>query len=47
MNVPLYPDGTVSFNATLFALVRTSLKIKTDGWSPAHTHTHTNSLTYY
>ncbi|CAM4714543.1 unnamed protein product [Leuciscus chuanchicus] len=31
MNVPLYPDGTVSFNATLFALVRTSLKIKTDG----------------
>ncbi|KAI7797887.1 putative voltage-dependent L-type calcium channel subunit alpha-1D, partial [Triplophysa rosa] len=31
MNVPLYPDGTVTFNATLFALVRTSLKIKTDG----------------
>ncbi|KAI2661400.1 Voltage-dependent L-type calcium channel subunit alpha-1D [Labeo rohita] len=31
MNVPLHPDGTVSFNATLFALVRTSLKIKTDG----------------
>ncbi|XP_053704507.1 voltage-dependent L-type calcium channel subunit alpha-1D [Synchiropus splendidus] len=31
MNVPLYPDGTVSFNATLFALVRTSLKIKTEG----------------
>ncbi|KAG5282274.1 hypothetical protein AALO_G00054190 [Alosa alosa] len=31
MNVPLYPDGTVSFNATLFALVRHSLKIKTEG----------------
>uniref|UniRef100_A0A8C2KZY5 Voltage-dependent L-type calcium channel subunit alpha n=1 Tax=Cyprinus carpio TaxID=7962 RepID=A0A8C2KZY5_CYPCA len=31
MNVPLHPDGTVSFNATLFALVRTSLKIKTEG----------------
>ncbi|XP_059379896.1 voltage-dependent L-type calcium channel subunit alpha-1F isoform X1 [Carassius carassius] len=31
MNVPLHADGTVSFNATLFALVRTSLKIKTDG----------------
>ncbi|XP_063063855.1 voltage-dependent L-type calcium channel subunit alpha-1D [Engraulis encrasicolus] len=31
MNVPLYPDGTVSFNATLFALVRYSLKIKTEG----------------
>ncbi|XP_060787411.1 voltage-dependent L-type calcium channel subunit alpha-1D isoform X1 [Neoarius graeffei] len=31
MNVPLHPDGTVSFNATLFALVRSSLKIKTEG----------------
>ncbi|XP_017265131.1 voltage-dependent L-type calcium channel subunit alpha-1D isoform X2 [Kryptolebias marmoratus] len=31
MNVPLHPDGTVTFNATLFALVRTSLKIKTEG----------------
>ncbi|XP_043955397.1 voltage-dependent L-type calcium channel subunit alpha-1D isoform X1 [Gambusia affinis] len=31
MNVPLLPDGTVTFNATLFALVRTSLKIKTEG----------------
>ncbi|XP_060930107.1 voltage-dependent L-type calcium channel subunit alpha-1D [Limanda limanda] len=31
MNVPLHHDGTVSFSATLFALVRTSLKIKTDG----------------
>jgi hypothetical protein len=38
MNVPLHSDGTVTFNATLFALVRTSLKIKTDG-QPAHTHT--------
>ncbi|XP_076597235.1 voltage-dependent L-type calcium channel subunit alpha-1D-like [Chaetodon auriga] len=31
MNVPLHVDGTVTFNATLFALVRTSLKIKTEG----------------
>uniref|UniRef100_A0A3B4AT29 Voltage-dependent L-type calcium channel subunit alpha n=1 Tax=Periophthalmus magnuspinnatus TaxID=409849 RepID=A0A3B4AT29_9GOBI len=31
MNVPLHHDGTVTFNATLFALVRTSLKIKTEG----------------
>ncbi|CAB1336502.1 unnamed protein product, partial [Coregonus sp. 'balchen'] len=31
MNVPLLSDGTVTFNATLFALVRTSLKIKTEG----------------
>ncbi|XP_032822459.1 voltage-dependent L-type calcium channel subunit alpha-1D isoform X4 [Petromyzon marinus] len=31
MNMPLNSDGTVMFNATLFALVRTSLKIKTDG----------------
>ncbi|XP_004690092.1 PREDICTED: voltage-dependent L-type calcium channel subunit alpha-1F isoform X2 [Condylura cristata] len=31
MNMPLNPDGTVTFNATLFALVRTSLKIKTEG----------------
>ncbi|XP_071754927.2 voltage-dependent L-type calcium channel subunit alpha-1D [Centroberyx gerrardi] len=31
MNVPLHGDGTVTFNATLFALVRTSLKIKTEG----------------
>ncbi|XP_021105659.1 voltage-dependent L-type calcium channel subunit alpha-1F isoform X2 [Heterocephalus glaber] len=31
MNVPLNSDGTVTFNATLFALVRTSLKIKTEG----------------
>ncbi|XP_071960409.1 voltage-dependent L-type calcium channel subunit alpha-1D-like isoform X3 [Antedon mediterranea] len=31
MNMPLNKDGTVMFNATLFALVRTSLKIKTEG----------------
>lgn len=31
MNMPLNMDGTVLFNATLFAVVRTSLKIKTDG----------------
>ncbi|KAL4622587.1 voltage-dependent L-type calcium channel subunit alpha-1D-like [Arapaima gigas] len=31
MNMPLSGDGTVSFNATLFALVRTALKIHTDG----------------
>ncbi|KAG7265160.1 hypothetical protein CRUP_007386 [Coryphaenoides rupestris] len=31
MNMPLNADGTVTFNATLFALVRTALKIKTDG----------------
>lgn len=31
MNMPLNADGTVTFNATLFALVRTSLKIKTEG----------------
>ncbi|XP_077956410.1 voltage-dependent L-type calcium channel subunit alpha-1C isoform X13 [Gasterosteus aculeatus] len=31
MNMPLNSDGTVMFNATLFALVRTALRIKTDG----------------
>lgn len=31
MNMPLNIDGTVMFNATLFALVRTNLKIKTEG----------------
>ncbi|XP_034722363.1 voltage-dependent L-type calcium channel subunit alpha-1F-like, partial [Etheostoma cragini] len=31
MNMPLNADGTVTFNATLFALVRTALKIKTEG----------------
>ncbi|KAA0714093.1 Voltage-dependent L-type calcium channel subunit alpha-1D [Triplophysa tibetana] len=35
MNMPLNSDGTVTFNATLFALVRTALKIKTDG-NPDH-----------
>lgn len=39
MNVPLHSDGTVTFNATLFALVRTSLKIKTEGLTPAQTDT--------
>lgn len=33
MNMPLNSDGTVTFNATLFALVRTALKIKTEGLS--------------
>uniref|UniRef100_A0AAY5K984 Voltage-dependent L-type calcium channel subunit alpha n=1 Tax=Esox lucius TaxID=8010 RepID=A0AAY5K984_ESOLU len=31
MNMPLNSDGTVTFNATLFALVRTALSIKTEG----------------
>ncbi|XP_072571307.1 voltage-dependent L-type calcium channel subunit alpha-1D-like isoform X2 [Paramormyrops kingsleyae] len=31
MNMPLRGDGMVTFNATLFALVRTALKIRTDG----------------
>uniref|UniRef100_A0A3Q2PQZ9 Voltage-dependent calcium channel alpha-1 subunit IQ domain-containing protein n=1 Tax=Fundulus heteroclitus TaxID=8078 RepID=A0A3Q2PQZ9_FUNHE len=31
MNMPLNADGMVTFNATLFALVRTALKIKTEG----------------
>jgi Voltage gated calcium channel IQ domain len=31
MNMPLNADGTVNFNATLFALVRTALGIKTEG----------------
>uniref|UniRef100_H2YSX6 Voltage-dependent L-type calcium channel subunit alpha n=1 Tax=Ciona savignyi TaxID=51511 RepID=H2YSX6_CIOSA len=31
MNMPLNSDGTVMFNATLFALIRTSLNIKTEG----------------
>lgn len=33
MNMPLNSDGTVCFNATLFALVRTNLKIYTEGTS--------------
>lgn len=32
--MPLNSDGTVMFNATLFALVRTALKIKTEGECP-------------
>lgn len=31
MNMPLNSDGTVNFNATLFAVVRTQLQIKTIG----------------
>ncbi|KAL2104069.1 hypothetical protein ACEWY4_000937 [Coilia grayii] len=31
MNMPMNSDGTVTFNATLFALVRTALHIKTEG----------------
>ena len=31
MNMPLNQDGTVMFNATLFALVRTNLQIKSTG----------------
>lgn len=31
MNMPPNSDGSVNFNATLFALVRTSLSIKTEG----------------
>ena len=31
MNMPLNSDGTVMFNATLFALVRTNLQIKNTG----------------
>ncbi len=31
MNMPLKPDGTVSFTATLFAVIRTSLRIKMEG----------------
>uniref|UniRef100_A0A663N7R5 Voltage-dependent L-type calcium channel subunit alpha n=1 Tax=Athene cunicularia TaxID=194338 RepID=A0A663N7R5_ATHCN len=35
MNMPLNSDGTVMFNATLFALVRTALRIKTEGKNPS------------
>ncbi|XP_077355970.1 voltage-dependent L-type calcium channel subunit alpha-1C isoform X14 [Festucalex cinctus] len=41
MNMPLNSDGTVMFNATLFALVRTALRIKTEGKS------HTQTLTLW
>ena len=30
MNMPLHSDNTVTFTATLFSLVRTSLKIMTE-----------------
>ncbi len=41
MNMPLNSDGTVTFNATLFALVRTALKIKTGGqYECPHKRTH-------
>lgn len=42
MNMPLNSDGTVMFNATLFALVRTALRIKTEG----NTHTYKASINY-
>ena len=29
--MPLKPDGTVTFTATLFAVIRTSLRIKMEG----------------
>jgi hypothetical protein len=31
MNMPLKADGTVTFTATLFAVIRTSLHIKMEG----------------
>ena len=31
MNMPLKAGGTVTFTATLFALIRTSLQIKMEG----------------
>ena len=31
MNMPLKPDGSVTFTATLFAVIRTSLRIKMEG----------------
>ncbi len=37
MNMPLNSDGTVMFNATLFALVRTALHIKTEGGKVSYT----------
>lgn len=40
MNMPLNSDGTVMFNATLFALVRTALRIKTDGVKSSDTLMH-------
>lgn len=43
MNMPLNSDGTVMFNATLFALVRTALRIKTEG----NRHTHGGHISLY
>lgn len=43
MNMPLNSDGTVTFNATLFALVRTALKIKTEG-TKTHSYIFTVNL---
>lgn len=37
MNMPLNTDGTVTFNATLFALCRTNLKICVEGEPPCLT----------
>ncbi|KAA0713569.1 Voltage-dependent L-type calcium channel subunit alpha-1D [Triplophysa tibetana] len=44
MNMPLNSDGTVMFNATLFALVRTALKIKTEGEACATLFTHLSGV---
>lgn len=44
--MPLNSDGTVMFNATLFALVRTALRIKTDG-NTHMTHSHTVLYSYF
>ena len=41
MNMPLFPDNTVTFTATLFALVRTSLKIMTEKSKNRGRHTTT------
>lgn len=46
MNMPLNSDGTVTFNATLFALVRTALKIKTEGPHPPPTHPTPATVTF-
>ena len=46
MNMPLNSDGTVMFNATLFALVRTALKIKTEGRRDTHPHARAHTHTY-
>ena len=42
MNMPLGDDGTVGFHATLFALIRTSLNIKTEGECYADFHLKSN-----